>query len=104
MKLQAFWLLALAIGAPLGAQEPARVELFSPQGTVKQVRQVRALFSEPMVPFADPRSATQPFSLKCPEQGTGRWVDSRNWVYDFERDLPAGVRCEFRIQDGLRTL
>ena len=105
MKFQAFLVLALAVGAPpLGAQEPARVELFSPQGTVKQVRQVRALFSEPMVPFADPRSATQPFSLKCPEQGTGRWVDSRNWVYDFDRDLPAGVRCEFRIQDGLRTL
>ena len=30
------------------------VEVFSPQGTVKVVRQVRARFSEQMVPFGDP--------------------------------------------------
>jgi hypothetical protein len=68
------------------------------------VRQVRARFSEPMVPFADPRAAAQPFVIDCAEKGTGRWVDARNWVYDFERDLPAGIRCEFRIQDSLRNV
>src|SRR5262245_41236711 len=104
MRYRTLLVLLLGIHAPLEAQEPARVELFSPQGTVKQVRQVRARFSEPMVPFADPRAAVQPFVIDCGEKGTGRWVDSRNWVYDFERDLPAGVRCEFRIPDSLRTL
>jgi uncharacterized protein YfaS (alpha-2-macroglobulin family) len=104
MRYRILLVLLLGIHAPLEAQEPARVELFSPQGTVKQVRQARARFSEPMVPFADPRAAAQPFVIDCAEKGTGRWVDARNWVYDFERDLPAGVRCEFRIHDSLRTL
>ena len=94
------WLVLLL---PL-AQQPARVESFSPQGTVKEVRQVHARFSEPMVPFGDPRAAVMPFDIKCPEEGSARWVDERNWVYDFDRDLPAGVRCEFRLRADLRTL
>ena len=97
-------LLFLAAGlAPVvaGAAEVAR---FTPQGTVKQVRQVGARFSEPMVPLGDPRGAPDPFELDCPETGAGRWVDSRNWVYDFARDLPAGVRCRFRLRSGLVSL
>jgi uncharacterized protein YfaS (alpha-2-macroglobulin family) len=94
------WLLLML---PL-AQQPARVESFSPQGTVKEVRQVHARFSEPMVPFGDPRAAVMPFEIKCPEKGSARWVDERNWVYDFDRDLPAGIRCEFRLRADLRTL
>ena len=69
---------------------PAPVEIFSPQGEVKKVRQVMARFSEQMVPFGDPRELS-PFEIKCPENGQARWADGRNWVYDFERDLPAGV-------------
>jgi len=57
-----------------------------------------------MVPLGDPRKVAEPFEIACPEPGTGRWVDSRNWVYDFARDLPAGVRCTFRIKPGLTTL
>jgi uncharacterized protein YuzE len=56
------WLLALLIllwALPVLAQPtspPApRVELFSPQGTIKGVRQVAVRFSAPMVTFGDPR-------------------------------------------------
>jgi hypothetical protein len=80
------------------------VEFFSPQGTVKDVRQVSVRFSEQMVPFGDPRTLLDPFDLYCPEKGAGRWADGKNWVYDFERDLPAGVRCEFRLKPGVKTL
>jgi uncharacterized protein YfaS (alpha-2-macroglobulin family) len=31
-------------------------------------------------------------------------VDPRNWVYDFTRDLPGGVRCSFQLKAGLRSL
>ena len=86
------------------AQQQARVELFSPQGVVKQIRQVRVRFSEPMVPLGDPRSAVEPFEISCPEKGRGRWVDSRNWSYDFERDLPAGIRATFTVRQDLRSL
>jgi len=79
------------------------VSLFSPQGEIKKVRQVTARFSEQMVPFSDP-NLVQPFEITCPEKGRGRWVDGRNWVYDFERDLPAGVRCDFEIKSDLKTL
>jgi alpha-2-macroglobulin len=79
------------------------VEFFSPQGTVKGVRQVSARFASPMVPFGDPREL-DPFDIRCPEKGKGRWADMKNWVYDFDRDLPAGVRCTFALKTGITTL
>jgi alpha-2-macroglobulin len=92
---------AAADAAPTRA--PARVERFTPLGTVKQVRQASARFSAPMVALGDPR-ATAPFDVACPEAGRGRWVDPRTWVYDFTRDMPAGVACTFAPRAGLRTL
>jgi uncharacterized protein YfaS (alpha-2-macroglobulin family) len=99
-------LLLLLCGALLPAAALAtEVARFTPQGTVKRVRQVTARFSTPMVPLGDPRGgAADPFEIECPEAGSGRWVDSRNWVYDFARDLPAGIRCRFRLRPALRTL
>src|SRR5262249_541065 len=61
-------------------------------------------FSAPMVPLGDPRPALEVFDVECPEKGTARWVDGREWAYDFARDLPAGVRCTFRLHAGLTTL
>lgn len=84
------------------ASEPG-VDFFSPQGEVKGVRQVAARFSEQMVPFGDPR-LVEPFEINCPQKGRQRWADGKNWVYDFERDIPAGVLCEFTLKPGIRTL
>jgi len=92
-------LLALA-GSAIAA---APVELFSPQGEVKQVRQVTARFAEQMVAFGDPREVA-PFDVDCPVSGSGHWVDGRNWSYDFAADLPAGVACRFTLKAGLNTL
>src|SRR5438046_10342328 len=88
------------------AQESAgpHVVHFSPEGTIKTIRQWTARFSEPMVPLGDPRPASDVFEIACPEVGTARWVESRDWAYDFARDLPAGVRCTFRLRAGLVTL
>jgi len=90
-------LIFLGFAVPAAAQA---VELFSPRGEVKGVRQVTARFAVPMVPFGDPREV-DPFAVDCAEKGTGRWADPRNWVYDFARDLPAGVRCSFTVKAGL---
>jgi hypothetical protein len=81
----------------------ARVEVFSPQGTVKGVRQVAVRFTEQMVPFGDPR-LVEPFDISCPSPGKARWADARNWVYDFVADLPAGVQCTFTLKPDLKTL
>jgi alpha-2-macroglobulin len=86
------------------ADEEPRVEFFAPEGTVRGVRQVHARFSAPMVPFGDLRDVAQPFVIDCPEPGNPRWVDDRNWIYDFDRDLPAGVYCTFTVRDGIRSL
>src|SRR4030042_4985393 len=92
------FIVSLAYG-----EEEAQVEIFSPQGAVKGVRQVSVRFSEQMVPFGDPRALIEPFDVICSEKGTGRWADGKNWVFDFESDLPAGIQCEFRLRSGLRT-
>lgn len=90
---------SLLLGAATAASAQA-VELFTPRGEVKAVRQVTARFAKPMVPFGDPREVA-PFTIDCLEKGVGRWVDPRNWAYDFVRDLPAGVNCAFTVKPGL---
>jgi uncharacterized protein YfaS (alpha-2-macroglobulin family) len=105
--MQVALLLLLALALPIYAGEPAEqvphVESFSPQGTVKGVRQVAARFSGQMAAFGDPRLA-DPFDVDCPASGKGRWADGRNWVYDFEADLPGGVRCGFSLKADLKAL
>jgi hypothetical protein len=97
------FLVLLTFQTPAPAAEP-RVVTFSPLGVVKQVRQVTAVFSEPMVPLGDPRRVSDVFDVTCAEAGSARWVDTRTWAYDFARDLPAGVGCTFRLRAGLAAL
>ncbi len=97
-----FAFILLSAAAHAAAADP-QVESFSPQGTVKGVRQATARFTEPMVPFGDPRLG-EPFAIDCALPGKGRWADARNFVYDFERELPAGVRCTFTLKPELQTL
>src|SRR5690606_24570318 len=97
------WLLILFGAAPAaGAASTPELVLFSPTGTVKDVRQATARFSVPMVALGDPR-LPDPFSIDCPASGKGRWADPTNWVYDFDEDLPAGLRCRFILRDDLRA-
>jgi uncharacterized protein YfaS (alpha-2-macroglobulin family) len=84
------------------AQVLVKVEAFGPRGEVKSVRQVTARFSEAMVAFGDPRLPS-PFDIQCAAKGSGHWVDARNWVYDFEADLPAGLKCSFTVKAGLKS-
>ncbi len=88
---------------PAMAQNQATIEFFSPEGVVKGVRQATARFSEQMVSFGDPRLA-DPFEIRCPEKGQGRWIDGKNWSFDFARDLPAGIICEFGLKPGIKAL
>jgi uncharacterized protein YfaS (alpha-2-macroglobulin family) len=81
----------------------ASVEAFNPVGEVKGVRQVSARFSEAMVAFGDPR-LDSPFSVRCDAKGTGHWADGRNWVYDFDADLPAGLKCNFSTRPKLKSM
>jgi hypothetical protein len=96
--------LALLAPAPRADAAEARVESFSPLGVAKQVRQVSARFSEPMVPLGDPSALRDPFAVECPAKGASRWADASTWVFTFEDDLAAGLRCAFTLRDDLRAL
>ncbi len=100
--MKATWSAILLLAAA-GTTSAAQVEAFSPQGEVKVVRQVAVRFSEPMVAFGDAR-LPEPFDIECAETGSARWADQKNWVYDFGGDLPAGVRCSFRLKADLLSL
>ena len=85
------------------AATPVRVESFSPRGYVRQVRQVTVRFSASMVTLGDPR-LPDPFTVHCPARGKGRWADTRDWVFDFDSDLDAGIRCRFTLKPGLESV
>jgi len=74
---------------------------FSPQGSVKDVRQAAARFDQPVVALGDPRAA-DPFEVDCPVAGSGKWLDDHTWIYDFERGLPGAARCAFTVREGLK--
>lgn len=89
--------LLLAGGALMaGPGFALQITSLSPQGEVARVRQVVAKFDQPAVNFGDPK-APAPLTVSCTDaqagKGTGRWTDAKAWVYDFENDLPPGVRC-----------
>ena len=83
--------------------QAASITRFSPQGEVAQIRQVRASFSEAAVAFGDPKAAA-PFDVKCNEAGTARWADDKNWIFDFNRNLPPGTQCNFSLKPGFKTV
>ncbi|MEO5345007.1 MAG: MG2 domain-containing protein [Magnetococcus sp. YQC-9] len=80
-----------------------RIERFTAPGG-QQRRQATFRFNRPMVPFGDSRQLSTPFTLDCPVSGQGRWVDDRNWVYDFDHALPAGLKCGFTRDAGLHAV
>ena len=93
---------AVTLGASLVGAE-ARIESFSPSGYTKDASQVAVRFSEAMVALGDP-DRPDPFAVRCAVAGTGRWIDERNWVYDFDYDLPGAEACRFTLRRGVRTL
>lgn len=104
MPLILAFILSLCLAlSPVFADTVFTVEQFSPQGTVSNIRQVSARFSEQVVTFGDPR-LVEPFDINCPEKGSGHWVDGKNWTYDFEHNLPAGVKCVFSVKSDLNSL
>ncbi|MFM8408828.1 MAG: hypothetical protein ACKOCT_01000, partial [Alphaproteobacteria bacterium] len=84
-----------------------RVTAVSPGGIVKSPAQVAMAFSTPMIALGDPRAGA-PAAVSCEPgaagRGRGRWVDSRHWVFDFDKALPGGVRCRVALASGTRDL
>ncbi len=99
-----FIFLIYLFSSPILAEGDARITSFSPTGVVKGIRQVKVHFSDQMVPFGDPRTLAEPFEINCPIQGISRWVDPKNYVYEFKENLPAGIHCSFILKSEIKTL
>jgi len=100
------WMLTASLSLLAWGAQALQITSFSPQGEVAQVRQVVAKFDAAAVNFGDPK-APAPLSLSCSDasaaKGTGRWTGEREWVFDFERDLPPGVRCTATVKPGFKS-
>lgn len=99
---------ALGAAAALSLRaDAARTTSVSPQGTVAEVRQTVVKFDEAMVAFGS-ASAPDPARVSCTDsaagRGQGHWLDGKTWAYDFENDLPPGVRCTVSLNDALRSV
>jgi uncharacterized protein YfaS (alpha-2-macroglobulin family) len=83
-----------------------QITSLSPQGEVAQVRQVLAKFDDSAIAFGDPK-AEAPLSISCnnaqASKGAGRWVSDRAWAFEFENDLPPGVRCTLQVRAGFQS-
>lgn len=78
----------------------------TPSGAVRAAQQVLVKYSHEMVPLGDPK-AKAPVEVSCKTPGTtkvvsypgtGRWVDSKVYSYDFNQPLPTGVRCQVVVK------
>jgi hypothetical protein len=88
------------------AAQAFQITSLSPQGEVAQVRQVVAKFDESAVRFGAPKAAA-PLSVQCSDaqasKGKGRWTSDREWVYDFDNDLPPGTHCTLQVKPGIKS-
>jgi hypothetical protein len=103
-RMASFIVCLLFLNIVRAQGDVAEIVTFNPEGFVKGVRQVRVKFSEAMTAMGDPQDRLQPFIIDCPVKGSSKWEDSTNWVYDFEKDLPGGIRVAFKLRPGLKTL
>ena len=100
--------MAVILGCALVAVSAQALQLtsVSPQGEVARVRQVVAKFDSAAVRFGDPQ-APAPLTVQCSDaqasEGTGRWTSEREWVFDFAKDLPPGVRCTVQAKAGFKS-
>ncbi|WP_313299415.1 MG2 domain-containing protein [Diaphorobacter sp.] len=101
----ATWAVASLL-AYAGAAQALSITSVSPQGEVARVRQMVVKFDTAAVRFGDPK-APAPFSVSCDNsdasKGTGRWTGDREWVFDFAKDLPPGVRCTATPKAGFKS-
>ncbi len=99
------WLLACA-ALICTTSHALQITSVSPQGEVAQIRQVVIKFDEAAVNFGDPR-APSPATVSCSDaassKGSGRWTNEREWAFELEQDLPAGIKCTVAVNSGFSS-
>lgn len=84
----------------------AQLMRFTPQGAMARIQNVQADFDAPAIALGDDLAA-DPYQIDCDAdtvRGSGRWVDTRHWVYTFQPPLSGGVSCQARPNPDFRDL
>ncbi|MCV2361389.1 alpha-2-macroglobulin [Paucibacter sp. TC2R-5] len=104
------FLLAAIFGPLAWPPAHAAAVAVSPSGEVAEVRQIRLGFSEPVVAAGDPRLPA-PASLRCTGAtgaaqvgGSGRWASAREWLFDLNEPMAAGMQCQILLKDDFKPL
>ncbi len=99
-------LLLVSLILVSGVANAFQIASLAPQGEVSQVRRIHVRFDESAVSFGSPGLAA-PLTLKCNDdraaKGAGRWINDREWVVDYESDLPPGVSCSLQPRADLKS-
>jgi len=75
---------------------------FYPQEKSEDIAQARAVFDIDMVPIGRAES-NPPFKISCKQKGVGRWMGTKEWVYNFKKPLPPGSNCNFKLNLKLKS-
>ncbi|WP_394789436.1 MG2 domain-containing protein, partial [Rhodoferax sp.] len=108
MNIQKFAIAAglAALAGFTGLSNAAQISRVTPQGEVARIRQVVLQFDAAAVNFGDPK-APAPAAVRCDDaqasKGSGRWVNEREWAFEFENDLPPGVRCTLQPNPDVKS-
>ncbi len=93
--------LLLGLTSSFG-QMVTKIDSFSPSGQIPIANQVHVQFSEFM--FALGATAEDPMASECLKNGKGRWLNPKEWVFDFAAPLPPHTECSFELIKGLKSL
>ncbi len=99
-------IIAALIAAAALHAHALQIVSVSPQGEVAKVRQVVAKFDGSAIAFGDPK-APAPMTVRCNDprgsQGNSRWTSDREWLFEFNNDLPPGVHCQVQAVAGFKS-
>ena len=85
------------------AVHASSISQVTPQGVVNEVRQVVVQTSVNAVRLGNAQ-APAPVNVQCTpaSQGTGRWNNAREWVWQMDAPLPAGTRCQVLVDKSFK--
>jgi uncharacterized protein YfaS (alpha-2-macroglobulin family) len=103
--------VGLAVALVATPAQAARVVTATPSGEVSEAVQIRLRFDTAVVPFGTP-ALPDPATLRCEglgasataPAGSRRWTSDREWAYDLNDTLPAGVTCRVTIAPTWKPL
>ena len=84
------------------AQKITKVESFTPTGVVGSAEQVHIRFSDFIFPLGE-TDHEAPLISACDQYGEGRWLNPKEWVFDFKQTLPPMIHCEYKLRAGLKS-